>query len=454
MKTLNCSITGFLFLFLLIFLITPDANANEAVDSLIDSKELINQTKIKSTKSDIELTIKNADMSDFPIIKFVCEAFNKFGEPLDTIYAHDLTIFENGKEKKIISIEKLPPKSIVLVDFVFLIDETGSMQKFIDDVRKNIIRFTSALQRRGIDYRISLVLFSDIVEEVYPFTENVEEFKGWLEKVKAGGGKDEKENALEAIKMGSSLSFRHIADKVLIILTDAPYHQKGEDGVGKTDETTNSILSMLLKNDIRLFSIVPKGLSEYEFLSDKTRGNTGYIGYPFSSILDKFSSQLTNLYVIKYNTSEQTLPDSLEITILDKDKRSLVKDTVQIMALADGEKLKPYVLENLLYGTNSYDLPDTVKELNLLADYFIKRSDLVIIVEGHTDSRGSDYANLVLSNRRAESVKRYLVKRGVQASRIKTVGHGEAKPIASNNTDEGRKLNRRTEIYITAPKNK
>ncbi len=311
MKTLNCSITGFLFLFLLIFLITPDANANEAVDSLIDSKELINQTKIKSTKSDIELTIKNADMSDFPIIKFVCEAFNKFSEPLDTIYAHDLTIFENGKENKIISIEKLPPKSIVLVDFVFLIDETGSMQKFIDDVRKNIIRFTSALQRRGIDYRISLVLFSDIVEEVYPFTENVEEFKGWLEKVKAGGGKDEKENALEAIKMGSSLSFRHIADKVLIILTDAPYHQKGEDGVGKTDETTNSILSMLLKNDIRLFSIVPKGLSEYEFLSDKTRGNTGYIGYPFSSILDKFSSQLTNLYVIKYNTSEQTLPDSL-----------------------------------------------------------------------------------------------------------------------------------------------
>jgi outer membrane protein OmpA-like peptidoglycan-associated protein len=322
------------------------------------------------------------------------------------------------------------------------------MQKYIDDVRKNIIRFTSALQKRGIDYRISLVMFSDIVEEVYPFTENVEEFKDWLSKVIAGGGKDEKENALEAIKMASTLKFRSIADKVLIILTDAPYHQKGEDGVGKTEETTNSILQQLNDNDLRLFSIVPKGLSEYEFLSDKTRGNTGYIGYPFSSILDKFSNQLTNLYVIKYNTSETTLPDSLEITILDKNKNALVRDTVQIMALADGEKLKPYVLENLLYQTNSFDLPDTVKELNLLADYFTKKEKLSIIIEGHTDSRGSDYANMILSNRRAESVKRYLVKKGIHISRIKTVGHGESKPIASNNTEEGRKLNRRTEIYI------
>jgi outer membrane protein OmpA-like peptidoglycan-associated protein len=449
MKTLKSSITGFLFFLLSFYGNNAFSKVSEVkIDSLINAKELINQTQIKSSKSDIALTIKNADMSDFPIIKFVCEAFNKFGEPLDTILVKDLTIFENGKEKKIISIEKLPPKSIVLVDFVFIIDQTGSMQKYIDDVRKNIIRFTSALQKRGIDYRISLVLFSDIVEEVYPFTENVDEFKDWLSKVKAGGGKDEKENALEAIKMASSLKFRSIADKVLIILTDAPYHQKGEDGVGKTEETTNSILKILSDNDQRFFSIVPKGLSEYEFLSERTRGNTGYIGYPFSSILDKFSNQLTNLYVIKYNTSETTLPDSLEITILDKDKNSLVKDTVQIMALADGEKLKPYVLENLLYQTNSYDLPDSVKELNLLADYFLKKEKLSIIIEGHTDSRGSDYANLVLSNRRAESVKRYLVKKGIHINRIKTVGHGESKPIASNNTEEGRKLNRRTEIYI------
>lgn len=449
MKTFKSSITGFLFLLLSLYGNIALAKVLEVkTDSLINAKEFINQTQIKSTKSDIELTIKNADMSDFPIIKFVCEAYNKFGEPLDTILVKDLTILENGKEKKIISIEKLPPKSIVLVDFVFIIDQTGSMQKYIDDVRKNIIRFTSALQKRGIDYRISLVMFSDIVDEVFPFTENVEEFKDWLSKVKAGGGKDEKENALEAIKMASSLKYRSIADKVLIILTDAPYHQKGEDGVGKTEETTNSILKLLSDNDQRLFSIVPKGLSEYEFLADKTRGNTGYIGYPFSSILDKFSNQLTNLYVIKYNTSETTLPDSLEITILDKDKNALVKDTVQIMALADGEKLKPYVLENLLYQTNSYDLPDSVKELNLLADYFLKKEKLSIIIEGHTDSRGSDYANLVLSNRRAESVKRYLVKKGIHTNRIKTVGHGESKPIASNNTEEGRKLNRRTEIYI------
>ncbi len=454
MKTFKSSIIEVLILLFSYTALIAGGSTSEQQDSTLNIKDLINQAKIKSAKSEVELTIKNADMSGFPIIKLIVEAFNKYGDPLDTLYAGDLTIVENGKEKKILSVEKLPAKSIVLVDFVFIIDQTGSMQKYIDDVRKNILRFTSALQRRGIDYRISLILFSDIVDEVFPFTENVEEFKGWLSKVKAGGGKDEKENSLEAIKMGSSLSFRHIADKVLIILTDAPYHQKGENGVGKTEETTQSILKILVDGDMRLFSIIPKGLSEYEFMSERTRGNTGYIGYPFSSILDRFSSQLTNLYVLKYNTSEATLPDSLNITILDKEKQVLVKNTVQIMALANGEKLKPYVLENLLYGTNSYSLTDTVRELDLLAEYFLKKQDLMIIIEGHTDSRGRLATNMLLSNRRAESVKGYLVKKGIAAARIKTVGHGPTKPIASNNTEEGRKLNRRTEVYITQKKEK
>lgn len=71
-----------------------------------------------------------------------------------------------------------------------------------------------------------------------------------------------------------------------------------------------------------------------------------------------------------------------------------------------------------------------------------------ITVEGHTDSRGADDMNLKLSEERANAVRAYLVERGVKPDRIKSVGRGEANPVATNDTPEGRANNRRVEIVI------
>jgi len=71
-----------------------------------------------------------------------------------------------------------------------------------------------------------------------------------------------------------------------------------------------------------------------------------------------------------------------------------------------------------------------------------------VICEGHTDSRGSDEYNMALSRRRAGSVKNYLVRSGVAASRIRTEGFGESKPVASNDTEDGRAQNRRVELHL------
>ena len=67
-------------------------------------------------------------------------------------------------------------------------------------------------------------------------------------------------------------------------------------------------------------------------------------------------------------------------------------------------------------------------------------------VEGHTDSIGADAYNQDLSERRARAVRDYLVSKGVNARRIGSVGYGESKPVASNDTPEGRSLNRRVEV--------
>ena len=94
-------------------------------------------------------------------------------------------------------------------------------------------------------------------------------------------------------------------------------------------------------------------------------------------------------------------------------------------------------------------LPGAVVRLNDVADALIKGNpDANITIEGHTDSQGSTEYNQDLSQRRAESVKAQLVARGVAADRIKTVGVGEDRPIASNTSPEGRANNRRVEIIV------
>jgi len=84
------------------------------------------------------------------------------------------------------------------------------------------------------------------------------------------------------------------------------------------------------------------------------------------------------------------------------------------------------------------DLASKVKAINLE----------VVIAIGHTDSIGSDAYNQKLSVRRAESVKAYLVTRGVEPNRIYTEGKGEKQPVASNKTSDGRQKNRRVEIEV------
>ena len=70
-------------------------------------------------------------------------------------------------------------------------------------------------------------------------------------------------------------------------------------------------------------------------------------------------------------------------------------------------------------------------------------------VEGHTDANGSDSANLILSQDRADAVKHYLVSNfGVDAEKISSIGYGEARPVATNETAEGRARNRRIDLII------
>ena len=106
---------------------------------------------------------------------------------------------------------------------------------------------------------------------------------------------------------------------------------------------------------------------------------------------------------------------------------------------------------DVLFDYNSSDLrPESRAVLGDLAQNFRRYNDEIIDVEGHTDATGTPDYNQRLSEKRADSVKGYLIDQGVLANRINAIGYGETRPKASNDTPEGRQLNRRVEIHIRA----
>ena len=116
-----------------------------------------------------------------------------------------------------------------------------------------------------------------------------------------------------------------------------------------------------------------------------------------------------------------------------------------------GEGIKVTFDSGILFKTGSSTLEQTAKtNIQGMAKVLNNYPDTNILIEGHTDSDGTDDFNLKLSERRAKAVADYAASIGVKASRITTVGRGESVPVASNDTAAGKQQNRRVEVAIMA----
>jgi OOP family OmpA-OmpF porin len=107
------------------------------------------------------------------------------------------------------------------------------------------------------------------------------------------------------------------------------------------------------------------------------------------------------------------------------------------------------ILQNILFEFNRTELlPESYTEINKLLRLMIYNPQILIKLEGHTDNVGSYDFNIRLSNARAESVVRYLIEKGIDPHRIEYAGYGFTQPLATNDTDEGRKTNRRVAFKV------
>lgn len=148
-----------------------------------------------------------------------------------------------------------------------------------------------------------------------------------------------------------------------------------------------------------------------------------------------------------YVDSDEYFPISNSVDLRDSDKPVEVVENINIVSfkqmINDGSAVP---VNNLFFSIAvSSLLPHSIPELKRVAS-IIKKNNLKVEISGHTDSDGDEASNQKLSELRAQAVKDFLIQEGCNSSNLIIIGHGESKPIVSNETEEGKAKNRRVEL--------
>jgi outer membrane protein OmpA-like peptidoglycan-associated protein len=148
-----------------------------------------------------------------------------------------------------------------------------------------------------------------------------------------------------------------------------------------------------------------------------------------------FMAQKEGYYAVTENVDVLSLTDYKEVVV-----------DLYLNPIEKGQTIR---LNNIFFDSGKYDLlPESNAELDRLYKVLKENQKLTIEITGHTDAVGSDVNNMTLSNNRANAVMQYLIAKGISKDRLTAKGYGETKFIATNETEEGKQLNRRVEFVI------
>jgi outer membrane protein OmpA-like peptidoglycan-associated protein len=134
---------------------------------------------------------------------------------------------------------------------------------------------------------------------------------------------------------------------------------------------------------------------------------------------------------------------------MDRQAAALKKSLPDAEVVRDGDKVYVALPSGVLFDVGKDALKPSAKDSLAKAAATLKTSETNIIVQGHTDSTGSDSINQPLSERRAGHVRDFLVSNGVPSSKLSSVGYGSSRPAVPNDSDANRALNRRVQLEIS-----
>lgn len=169
-----------------------------------------------------------------------------------------------------------------------------------------------------------------------------------------------------------------------------------------------------------------------------------------STELTQTQSALTASEQAGHATADRLATEQVVSAAAEAKAAAALSDLAKLAAIREDARGTVISLSgSVLFRSNEASLmPGAESRLDQVVDALNVDSDRSLVVEGYTDSQGSDDHNLELSRRRAEVVRDYIIRRGYNASLIRALGIGESNPIADNSSAEGRANNRRVEIVI------
>jgi outer membrane protein OmpA-like peptidoglycan-associated protein/tetratricopeptide (TPR) repeat protein len=237
------------------------------------------------------------------------------------------------------------------------------------------------------------------------------------------------------------------------VLANAENYYATEEQLDASKEKSGEIIKNIeLKTSKIIYTITGAILDEsnndrlYGILSFYIPGKENPIAIESSdSIHGKFTVQLEEKgpFLVEVAADEYFFINDV---VSFPENETVIAKNFMLKKMSTGAKI---VVENILFNTGKSTLkPESFKELDKLAIMLIRNPNVRIEVSGHTDNVGSASVNKRLSKSRALTVKNYLVSRGVESERMEYEGYGFDKPIAPNNTPEGRAQNRRVEIEV------
>ncbi|MBN2090082.1 VWA domain-containing protein, partial [candidate division KSB1 bacterium] len=251
--------------------------------------------------------ITNITISNFPEISVTMSIIDKHDNAIPGLNLFNFQLTENSILQEMVINSIFQQHAIT--DIVVLFDTTVSMYDKIVNLQSKIIDFADSLKANQIDYALGLVTFGDDfrITNQGRLTGDVQEFQSWVAKLKAVGGFSIEENPFDALAAASMLSFRPNAQRIFMLITDAPPWVAGKPG-SPTQFSLKEIVQQLNAQNIICFVIGPK-IPEYQSNNGLAYGTGGLFFdikiVDFSTIVERIAKIITGQYVLNYSTQNK-----------------------------------------------------------------------------------------------------------------------------------------------------
>lgn len=263
----------------------------------------------------LDVTIDSTITDHQPAIKIIFDVKNtESGHYIYNLQKENVFLYENNERISSFSFGKDTTGDLDQADIIFVLDVTGSMGNEIDNVKNNIIEFADSLSNKGIDYQLGLVTFLDNIENVYPFTNDVQLFHQQIAAQNAHGGGDGPENSLDALATAADFDFREQSKRIIIWITDSNYHE--QDNI--TGKSKSEVVNKILSNGIVVNAIGNEAFKStyYDPITIPSGGNYYNIYGNFRDILLDISRlNSTNKYLISYTSASSETQNSVKLEL-------------------------------------------------------------------------------------------------------------------------------------------